>query len=55
MSDQEFYQLLSYKDDVDLEKKLATWEKFYNLWRPHSSHAGKTPYEALRMKLKDAA
>ena len=30
-SDQEeFYQLLSYKDDVDLEAKLADWERFYN-------------------------
>src|ERR1700751_2362830 len=28
-SDQEeFYQLLTYKDDVDLEAKLAEWERF---------------------------
>ena len=27
---QEFYQLLSYKDDVDLEAKLDEWERFYN-------------------------
>ena len=48
-SDQEeFYQLLSYKDDVDLEAKLADWERFYNLARPHGAHNGKTPYEALR-------
>ena len=26
----EFYQLLTYKGDVDLEKKLAVWERFYN-------------------------
>ncbi len=26
----EFYQLLTYRDDVDLEKKLAAWERFYN-------------------------
>ena len=26
----EFYQLLTYRDDVDLEKKLAVWERFYN-------------------------
>lgn len=25
----EFYQLLTYRDDVDLEKKLAEWERFY--------------------------
>ena len=48
---QEFYQLLSYKDDVDLEAKLAEWERFYNLARPHGAHQGKTPYEALREKL----
>ena len=51
-SDQEeFYQLLSYKDDVDLEAKLADWKRFYNLARPHGAHNGKTPYEALRDRL----
>ena len=45
---EEFYQLLTYTDDVDLNKKLATWENFYNLNRPHGAHNGKTPYEALR-------
>lgn len=48
---QEFYQLLSYKGDVDLEGKLAEWEAFYNFSRPHAVHQGKTPYEALRDKL----
>ena len=48
---QEFYQLLTYKGDVDLEAKLAEWERFYNLARPHGAHAGKTPYEALRERL----
>ena len=47
----EFYQLLTYHDDVDLEKKLAVWERFYNFDRPHGAHGGKTPYEALREKL----
>jgi transposase InsO family protein len=47
----EFYQLLTYRDDVDLEKKLAVWERFYNFDRPHAAHGGKTPYEALREKL----
>ena len=47
----EFYQLLTYKDDVDLEKKLAIWERFYNYDRPHGAHKGKTPYEVLREKL----
>ena len=51
-SDQnEFYQLLSYKDDRDLHIKLAEWEQFYNFSRPHGAHLGKTPYEALREML----
>ena len=49
---QEFYQLLSYKGDVDLEAKLDQWERFYNFARPHGAHNGQTPYEALRDKLK---
>ena len=49
---QEFYQLLTYKGDVDLEQRLAQWERFDNYDRPHSAFAGKTPYEALREKLQ---
>ena len=45
---EEFYQLLTYTDDVDLNRKLEAWEKFYNLDRPHGAFAGKTPYEVLR-------
>ena len=48
---QEFYQLLSYKGDVDLEDKLDQWERFYNFHRPHGAFNGKTPYEALRERL----
>lgn len=48
---QEFYQLLSYKNDVDLNAKLKEWENFYNFARPHTSLKGKTPYEVLREKL----
>jgi transposase InsO family protein len=48
---QEFYQLLSYKDDVDLLEKLSQWENFYNFERPHGAHDGKTPYEVLKTKL----
>ena len=44
----EFYQLLEYVDDVDLNKKLAEWERFYSLTRPHGAFGGRTPYEALR-------
>jgi len=49
----EFYQLLSYKDDVDLKEKLNEWENFYNFERPHGAHEGKTPYEILKSKLKE--
>jgi transposase InsO family protein len=49
---EEFYQLLAYTDDVDLNKKLAEWEHFYNFGRPHGASNGKTPYEALRSMLK---
>ena len=48
----EFYQLLTYTDDVDLNKKLAEWERFYNFSRPHGALKGKTPYEVLREKLQ---
>jgi transposase InsO family protein len=47
----EFYQRLTYKDDVDLEAKLTEWKGFYNLTRPHAAHRGKTPYEWLRERL----
>jgi transposase InsO family protein len=47
----EFYQLLTYKDDVDLIEKLSQWENFYNFERPHGAHLGKTPYEILKTKL----
>ena len=49
---EEFYQLLSYTDDVDLAKRLAEWEDFYNYHRPHGAFAGKTPYETLRERLQ---
>lgn len=45
-----YYQLLSYKGDVDLEAKLDEWERFYNFARPHDEHIGKTPHETLRDK-----
>jgi transposase InsO family protein len=48
---QEFYQLLTYTDDVDLNKKLESWERFYNFFRPHGAFEGKTPYELLRNSL----
>jgi transposase InsO family protein len=50
--EQEFYQLLSYTDDVDLERRVTEWETFYNYHRPHGAFAGKTPYEALRERLR---
>lgn len=49
---QEFYQLLSYKGDVDLAAKLNEWELFYNFARPQGAHNGQIPFEALRDKLQ---
>lgn len=49
----EFYQLLNYTDDVDLNQKLKKWEDFYNFNRPHGSFKGKTPYEELKSKLNN--
>ena len=49
---QEFYQLLSHKGDVDLEERLAEWDRFYNFDRPSGAFAGQTPYEALRERLQ---
>jgi hypothetical protein len=48
----EFYQLLSYTGDVDLNEKLKAWEDFDNFHRPHFSHMGKTPYEMMRLLLR---
>ena len=48
---EEFYQLLTYTDDVDLNKKLEAWENFYNFNRPQAFD-GKTPYEALKCTLE---
>ena len=48
----EFYQLLTYTDDVDLNRKLSEWENFYNFHRPHGAFDGKTTYEALNSSLK---
>jgi len=41
-SDQdEFYQLLNYKNDVDLEKKLAEYDSLTQ-FPPHYTHAPRT-------------
>jgi transposase InsO family protein len=48
----EFYQLLTYTDDIDLNAKLKAWEDFYNYDRPHLSLAGKTPYEVMKSLLQ---
>ena len=49
---EEFYQLLTYTDDVDLNEKLAQWEQFYNFERPHGAFEGRTRYEKLRDLMK---
>jgi len=47
----EFYQMLDYDGDVNLREKLAQWEDYYNFFRPHSAHLGKTPYEMLKQRM----
>ncbi len=49
----EFYQLLTYTYDVNLNEKLNEWEHFYNFNRPHGSFKGKTPYEIFKTKLNN--
>jgi transposase InsO family protein len=49
---EESYQLLTYTGDVDLNEKLAEWERFYNIGRPHGAFKGETAYEALRCILE---
>lgn len=51
INDEEFYQLLEYKGDVDLQKKIEIWENFYNFQRLRGAHSGKTPYEVSKIKL----
>ena len=46
--DKQFYQLLTYKDDVDVNEKLMAREGFNNNKQPHTLHGGKTPYEAMK-------
>ena len=47
----EFYQLLTYTDDVDLNRQVQAWEEYHNFHRPHFSHQGRTPYEVMRSLL----
>lgn len=51
--DMEFYQVLTYTGDVDLNRKLKEWEDYYNFHRHHGSLRGRAPYEALMDKLKN--
>ena len=43
--------MLDYGGDVNLRDKLAQWESYYNFLKPHSAHAGKTPYEMLKLRM----
>jgi transposase InsO family protein len=50
---EEFYQVMDYKGDVDLNEKLSEWETYYNFHRPHGGLKGKTPFEILQAKLRN--
>lgn len=46
--------MLTYKDDVDLNKKLEEWERFYNLDRPHGALAEmKHSADQIHLRLLD--
>jgi len=45
------YDISRKLDEVDLRKKLAQWEDYYNFLRPHTAHHGKTPYEKLKQRM----
>jgi transposase InsO family protein len=49
---EEFYQLLTFTDEVNLNAKLSEWERFYNFDRPYGAFGGRAPYEALRDLIK---
>lgn len=49
---QEFYQLLEYKDDVDLSAKLAEWEAFYNFHRPTFSSCWKNAIRNVKKQIR---
>ena len=49
---EEFYQLLTDTDDVDLNAQLSAWECFYNVDRPHGAIGRRAPYEAVRDLIK---
>jgi len=38
--------------NIGINEKLAEWERFYNMDRPHGAFKGKTPYEAIRSMLE---
>ena len=48
---EEFFHLLQYTDDVNLNEKFEAWENFYYFSRPHGAFNGKIPYEALKCTL----
>ena len=41
---EEFYQLMTYTNDGDLNKKQKNWEEFNNFNRPHGAFKGQTRY-----------
>ena len=49
---EEFSRLLTYRNAVNLGKKLAAWEGFYNFDRPHGTHSGKISSEVSWEKLR---
>lgn len=49
---EEFYQLITYTNDKDLDALLNEWEHFYNFFRPHASLGYQTPFERLKVRME---
>lgn len=49
---EEFYQLITYTNDKDLDALLSEWEHFYNFFRPHASLGYQTPFERLKVRME---
>jgi len=48
---EEFSQVLPFTVDVDLNKKLETWENSYNFKRLHGAFNGKTNNKSMKIKI----
>jgi transposase InsO family protein len=48
---EEFYQLFKHTGDIDLNRRLQDWRRFYNFHRPHSAYKVLAPYRFFKKKI----